>query len=297
MGDVDVAAPLLTIGEFSAACRLSPKALRLYDRLGLLRPAQVDAATGYRWYAPTQIARARTVGLLRRLEMPLALIAEIIDQTPGQAVAGIRSHAATDARAAGERAELARYLCLLLDDQKESLSMTSQTYEVQQRAVPERAVLSAVRRAHIDELGPTLGALLGAMSSAGPGLTGVDGCPYVVYYAEVSHDSDGPVELVRPMGDLSMAQRESALLENVQARVEPAHEEAFVALTMAQTRGSATMEALDVLEEFVVSKGATVASPPRQIMIADWRTAGPDELTCHLAVTVRSVRPTPHAVP
>ncbi len=57
---------LLSIGEFSAACRLSPKALRLYDRLGFLRPARVDAMTGYRWYAPTQIVRARTVGLLRR---------------------------------------------------------------------------------------------------------------------------------------------------------------------------------------------------------------------------------------
>lgn len=48
----DVGAGLLSIGEFSAACRLSPKALRLYDRLGLLRPAQVDAVSGYRWYGP-----------------------------------------------------------------------------------------------------------------------------------------------------------------------------------------------------------------------------------------------------
>ena len=290
-------ARLLTIGEFSAACRLSPKALRLYDRLGLLRPAQVDAVTGYRWYRPTQIDRARTVGLLRRLDMSLALIADVLDQPPRQAMASVRTHAAQDARAAGERAELARYLCHLIDDQKERVSMTNQTYGVQQRAVPERAVLSAVRRAHIDELGPVLGALLGAMSSVGPGLTGVDGCPYVVYYAEVSHDSDGPVEMVRPMKDLAVAQRESALLDDVQARVEPAHEEAFVALTMAQTRGSATMEALDVLQEFVISSGATVASPPRQIMIADWRIAGPDELTCHLAVTVRPVRPRPNAVP
>ncbi|MEO6999681.1 MAG: MerR family transcriptional regulator [Terracoccus sp.] len=282
-------ARLLTIGEFSAACRLSPKALRLYDRLGLLRPAQVDAVTGYRGYAPTQIVRARTVGLLRRMDMPLALIADVLDQTPQRAVASVVSYADADARAAGERAELARYVCLLIDDHQQRDPMTTQTYRVRQRSVPKRAVLSAIRRAHADELGAVLGALLGAMSSPGPGVDGVDGCPYLVHYAEVSQDSDGPVEVVRPMADLAVAQAGAAKLEDVQARVEPAHEEAFVALTMAQTRGNATMEALDALLRFVVAQGGIVASPPRQVMIADWRTAEPDELTCHLAVTVRAV--------
>ncbi len=56
-------ARLLSIGEFSATCRLSPKALRRYDRLGLLTPAEVDATTGYRWYDPSQVTRAQTVGL------------------------------------------------------------------------------------------------------------------------------------------------------------------------------------------------------------------------------------------
>jgi MerR family regulatory protein len=39
---------LVSIGEFSRLSRLSPKALRLYDELGLLVPDHVDAATGYR---------------------------------------------------------------------------------------------------------------------------------------------------------------------------------------------------------------------------------------------------------
>lgn len=285
----DVGARLLAIGEFSAACRLSPKALRLYDRLGLLRPARVDAATGYRWYASTQITRARTVGLLRRLGMPLALIADVLEQSPQQAVASVRSHAAQDARFSGERAEMACYVCLLIDDRQESDAMTTQSYEVRERDVPQRAVLSAVRHAHEHELGPVLGALLGGMSSAGPGLTWVDGCPYLVYYAEVSQDSDGPVEVVRPMADLAAAQQGATLLADVQARIEPAHQEAFVALTMVQTRGSATMEALDVLQQFATARGAAAGSPPRQVMIGDWRTAGPDVLTCHLAVSLRQV--------
>ena len=52
---------LWSIGEFAAATRLSPKALRLYDELGLLPPARVDPDSGYRWYAEDQVERARLV--------------------------------------------------------------------------------------------------------------------------------------------------------------------------------------------------------------------------------------------
>ena len=54
----------VSIGEFSRLSRLSPKALRLYDELGLLVPDHVDATTGYRWYADTQLDQARLVALL-----------------------------------------------------------------------------------------------------------------------------------------------------------------------------------------------------------------------------------------
>ncbi len=70
---------LLTIGEFARRSRLSPKALRLYDELGLLRPQQVDPVTGYRRYAPEQLEQARLVAWLRRLGMPLARIRRVCD--------------------------------------------------------------------------------------------------------------------------------------------------------------------------------------------------------------------------
>ena len=53
----------MTIGEFSARTRLSPKALRLYDRLGLLTPVGVDPVNGYRRYAEEQVADAVLVGI------------------------------------------------------------------------------------------------------------------------------------------------------------------------------------------------------------------------------------------
>jgi protein phosphatase len=61
---------LLTIGTSAKASRLSPKALRLYDELGLLPPARVDPVSGYRLYAPEQLDQARLVAWRRRLGMP-----------------------------------------------------------------------------------------------------------------------------------------------------------------------------------------------------------------------------------
>src|SRR5437868_12799992 len=73
---------LLTIGAFARAARLSPKALRLYDELGLLPPAAVDGESGYRFYDPAQLERARLIAWLRRLDMPLARIRQVCDLPP-----------------------------------------------------------------------------------------------------------------------------------------------------------------------------------------------------------------------
>ena len=69
---------LMTIGRFSRLTGLTVKALRHYDELGLLRPATVDADTGYRSYSSAQVARADAIRTLRRLEVPLDDIATLL---------------------------------------------------------------------------------------------------------------------------------------------------------------------------------------------------------------------------
>ncbi|GIN03243.1 hypothetical protein Pve01_49010 [Planomonospora venezuelensis] len=76
---------LWTIGDFARESGLTPKALRLYDDLGLLRPVEVDASSGYRRYAPVQLAQARLVATLRLVGMPLARIEEVLGASPAVA--------------------------------------------------------------------------------------------------------------------------------------------------------------------------------------------------------------------
>src|SRR5215472_10507210 len=76
IGDVtpDPARQLLTIGEFAYQTRLTAKALRIYDEIGLLRPAEVDPSNGHRRYGAGQVGLARLIGMLRGADMSLAEI-------------------------------------------------------------------------------------------------------------------------------------------------------------------------------------------------------------------------------
>jgi DNA-binding transcriptional MerR regulator len=61
---------LMSVGQLARRAGLTTKALRHYDRIGLLRPALVHAS-GYRWYAPDQVATAARIALLRSVDVPI----------------------------------------------------------------------------------------------------------------------------------------------------------------------------------------------------------------------------------
>jgi DNA-binding transcriptional MerR regulator len=69
---------LLSIGRFARLTGLSVGALRHYDELDLLRPADIDEFTGYRRYRRAQLESARTIARLRDLEVPLDEIREVL---------------------------------------------------------------------------------------------------------------------------------------------------------------------------------------------------------------------------
>jgi protein phosphatase len=107
---------LLTIGEFARAARLSPKALRLYDELGLLRPFRVDEWSGYRYYAPSQLERARLVAWLRRLGMPLAQIGAVVESPPAAAASAVAAFLRVTEADFAERQRLAQFLITYLSE-------------------------------------------------------------------------------------------------------------------------------------------------------------------------------------
>lgn len=69
---------LLTIGEFSRLSQLSIRMLRYYDEHGVLPPVHTDPRSGYRSYAPAQLATARQVRRLRDVGLGVAELAACV---------------------------------------------------------------------------------------------------------------------------------------------------------------------------------------------------------------------------
>ncbi|SDE13043.1 MerR family transcriptional regulator [Glycomyces harbinensis] len=72
------------IGQLARMAGVSDRTLRHYDRIGLLPPAAVDAATGYRWYGTAELMRLERIRGLRRLGLSLRQIDEIVDAPDAQ---------------------------------------------------------------------------------------------------------------------------------------------------------------------------------------------------------------------
>ncbi|WP_344014615.1 MerR family transcriptional regulator [Streptomyces thermospinosisporus] len=279
---------LLSIGAFAARARLSAKALRLYDRLGLLVPAQVDPATGYRYYAAGQVEHARLVALLRQLDMPLARIAEVLDAGDGGVAADRLAAywAGVETRVAGQRA-LAEYLRGRLSGRSSEMHGK---FAVEMVDVPEQVVITEKRHTLAPELPAWIGASLGRLAAAAEKCGGVTGVPFVAYHAEVSMESDGPAEACVPVADEAAArawaeQRGRAWETTV--RVEPARRLAYTRISKAQVAHPQILAAFEAVEEWIAAEGLSQAGPCREVYFADWDAAGAEDPVCDVAFPVK----------
>ncbi|MFS8199243.1 MerR family transcriptional regulator [Streptomyces sp. CWNU-52B] len=132
---------LLAIGAFAKASRLSQKALRLYDELGLLTPARVDPTTGYRFYSPEQLDQARLVAWLRRLGMPLARIQYVCTLEAGPAAREVRAYWSQVEADTAARRDLASFLIGHLSWKDPTMSPVAEPLGIRYAALSDRGLV------------------------------------------------------------------------------------------------------------------------------------------------------------
>jgi DNA-binding transcriptional MerR regulator len=71
---------MFTIGDFARHGRVSVRMLRHYDATGLLRPAKVDPATSYRFYAASQLAQLNRIVALKDLGFTLEQVRVMVEE-------------------------------------------------------------------------------------------------------------------------------------------------------------------------------------------------------------------------
>lgn len=194
-GDNDAMDPLMTIGDFARASRLTTKALRFYHESGLLTPASVDERSGYRRYAPEQVADAQIIRALRALDVPVDTISEVL--TAGEVEtrsALIARHLARMEAKLDETRSAVRSLRAMLEEPAPTVAITH-------RSVPETRVLAIRQTIDLRDLGDwfrgALSELADARSAPVPGRAGAYGG---VWSSELFADERGSATVFVPVG-------------------------------------------------------------------------------------------------
>lgn len=270
----------MTTGEFSRRSQLSIKALRLYDRLGLLRPAVVDGRNGYRGYDESQLFTARLIVLLRSLDMPLDDAARVVAAAGPEAAGLIESYWASQER----RFAAQRQIAATLRPGVAASDAPSDQLPVQERYVTEQLVLTEQRHVYLGQLIWTREATARLVARA-ERCGGVVGERFVIFHGLVSADSDGPVEVCVPINHLPDNPADVAW------RVEAAHHEAFIQVTKIHFEVPAILSVYDQLVRWVSAPGRTRAGPPREVYTPGVESlfAAADEHICDVAVPFRYV--------
>ena len=246
--DPESGGALLTSGEFARRSRLSMKALRLYDRIGLLRPALVEPGNGYRRYAESQLDTARLIALLRRLDMPLAQIATITaTRGPGGAELLDRYWAEVEERLAAQRSLADRLIRNLAVE-----TPTPGDWDVRTRDVPEQLVLTEQRHVTAAQLTWQQEATARLLTVAGEH-GGPAGPRFVVFHGTPTEDTAAPVEVCVPIGSDP---------GGVAVRVEPAHREAYTPVARGDFEVPRILSVYDTLRRWA---GGRVTGPPREV--------------------------------
>ena len=228
---------LMSIGQFAAASRLSPKALRLYDENGLLAPAVVDADSGYRYYRLAQLRDATLIGLLRRAGMPLVDIrAFLADVSPGR----LDEYERTLTDQLAERREVLHYVRRLLAEE-------APMFEVETKQAGKQRYVSRTARVRVDGLERFIVSTLEELMR--------DNAPsdhaFTIYHGEVNETDDGPVEVCVPTehGDRRLS----------------AGEVAFTVATGEQCSFPEIIGAYDAVARWAKEQGRELDGPPREI--------------------------------
>lgn len=262
----------MMIGDFARRSRLSRKALRLYDSLGLLSPSDVDQFSGYRYYRTDQLDRARRIAIMRGIGMSLARIGAVLDLDPAEVAGEVAAEwARMDAEHEGRRG-LVRFLLTTLT------GGTTDMYDVKIREVPAQRVLAVSVNTLADALPGHIETSMDRLFKhlAATGAT-VSGAPLVIYHGDVSTDSDGPIEVavpfdgtVQPAGDLVV-------------REEQAHDEAYVTITKGEIVYPNILGAYTAVEQWLGAQSREPSGPPREVYFADWDAIGDTDPAADIA--------------
>jgi len=152
-------------------------------------------------------------------------------------------------------------------------------YEITERDVSEQKVLFTQRHLTAADLPGFLAEsselLFSHLRQAGACLSGP---VFAIFHGLVSEDSDGPVEVCAP------TQNAVGPAGLIGVRIEPAHREAYTAMTKRHEDYPAMAAAHDAVGAWLAEHGHVRSASNREVYYPNWATAEPDEHVADVAI-------------
>jgi DNA-binding transcriptional MerR regulator len=192
---------MLRIGEFARRGRVSVKAVRHYEAVGLLQPARTDAATGYRYYEPAQLDTLNRLMVFRALGLSLERIRPLLQDEPSPEL--LRRLLAERRAALARRLDAEQAQLSVIEARIRQLESRAPAYKVVVRDVPA-AFVASVRRV-VPEYG-ALDSLFDEIARALPATARVTGHGAVWHHCAPDRreiDCEAVVVLDRPTNGAS----------------------------------------------------------------------------------------------
>jgi len=254
---------MFKISHFSRLGQVPTSVLRYYDTLGLLQPAQVDPATGYRFYTAEQLPRLHRILALKDLGLSLEQIKVILDDALStEEVRGMLrlKQAELHQRVAEEQARLGR-VAARISQLEQAERRPAQ--DVVLKSLPAQSVL-AVRAvvARPEGVADLLTEAFGALLPLGVQPVGQ---PLVVFHDEEFRETDLDVELAIPVG----AAATHAIALPHHRSLSPCALAAVgqAACTLHHGTFAEIAESYTALGHWIASSGYAIAGPPREVYL------------------------------
>lgn len=260
-----------SVGEVARLLMTSEKAIRLYGERGLLHPRR-DREGAPRLYDGEQFERARRIVLLRRLDIPLASIRELLDSSePMRVFDAVWSERR---RAAAELDVVAEYVRSRLTGDELALRTP------RRRKVADRIIASASGSATLPELPQVIPHLTHTVFAhlIEQDVPVIDAL-FVRYHERATEDYPARISLCVPIA------RTIVPAAGVEVEMDPAHDEAYIPLNRAEMQD----QPLLVLLHDQLSSGASglrPRGPNREVYYRDPEHLSDEDIVADVAVPV-----------
>jgi effector-binding domain-containing protein len=251
---------MLKIGDFSKLARVSIKALRYYDEIGLLKPVRIDQFTGYRYYETSQLPRLTRIIALKDMGLSLYEIARLLKENVSIShildLLHIKQGELKE-RLEQEAARLTRVEEWLKQVEKEG---KMPDYEIVLKKVPSQKVV-AIRATLPGGYGETGRLFDKLMPYVFQSRAQMIGPPIEIIYDEDFKETDVDVEVAIPVASIVPAQGEIKSYEL------PGYDR--MATTIHKGNFDTVSAAYAALMKWIEASGYQVAGPSREIYFTD----------------------------